>query len=322
MTEQANSAPAPSTGAEGGQDTGSAEAEANATVNVNTALGSSTKVGFGDDAPEAPADTGANNNVDLGELGDNPSLAAFKGEDGVFDFTKISQALVDTKALVGQKLGIPGEDSSDEAKAEFHKAMGVPETAEGYEFGEPENLPEELKGIYSEEHSQKWAEKFKEHNVPVEAANALRNEFMEEMKGQIAEIDQDGSQSDEEFDKLAGEIFGDKDKSAELEKVYAILEKHVPEAIRADLKKNSSNMGLLALAAAINGETAGLGKEDTNIDGDNISGDTGTTKEGLRTEMQTLMREPEFDNPFLGKERHDEIQTRLKAIRTQMASMK
>lgn len=49
------------------------------------------------------------------------------------------KAISDFRKRESTSIRVPGDDASDDDKAKFHKAMGVPESAEGYEFVMPEN---------------------------------------------------------------------------------------------------------------------------------------------------------------------------------------
>lgn len=60
--------------------------------------------------------------------------------------------LVDNQSsLVGRKaegLRVPGENATADDWSAFHKAIGVPETPDVYEYKAPENVPEDLKDMF------------------------------------------------------------------------------------------------------------------------------------------------------------------------------
>ncbi len=65
---------------------------------------------------------------------------------------------------------VPGKESTDAERATYHKAIGVPENAEGYVFEVPEGMemtPE------MEENNKEWGERLHALNVPVETVNTL-----------------------------------------------------------------------------------------------------------------------------------------------------
>lgn len=55
------------------------------------------------------------------------------------------------ESLIGKKaegLRVPGEGATAEDWSAFNKALGVPETPDGYEYKVPENIPDELKDLF------------------------------------------------------------------------------------------------------------------------------------------------------------------------------
>lgn len=249
----------------------------------------------------------------LGDFAKEPMFADFK------DVPSLAKAYADTKKLVGQKLGIPGEDATPEVRDAFFKALGVPENGEGYGFKPPENMPEALKGTYSDEHAKKWADLFKKHNVPAEAANALRNEFFSEVSEEIGKMKTDVSKSDEEFAKMANETFGDETKAnAALQSARTIIEKHLPDKLKAELNA-MPNSALMAVAVALNGELKGLTGEDNALAHDSGAGASGKTVAELRAEALAIQGTPEYSNPFAkGKPAHEEAQKKVRTIYQQI----
>ncbi len=71
-------------------------------------------------------------------LHDNETLKSAKSVEALATMTVNAQKMVGA-----DKIAIPNEASSEEEWATFHKAGGRPETAGDYNFGRPEELPEE-----------------------------------------------------------------------------------------------------------------------------------------------------------------------------------
>ena len=86
----------------------------------------------------------------------------------------MAKALANANALIGKKLGVPGEKSSPEEVAAFRKAMGVPEALEEYKFA-PDQLPDGM--TWSDEFAKPFAEVAHKHNIPPGAMKALANQF-------------------------------------------------------------------------------------------------------------------------------------------------
>lgn len=78
--------------------------------------------------------------------------------------TELLRGLGNASKLIGQKtqgVQVPGPDAKPEEIAEFHKALGVPESPEGYNLTKPEKLPDgvewnedEIKGFAEFAHKQ------------------------------------------------------------------------------------------------------------------------------------------------------------------------
>lgn len=251
------------------------------------------------------------------DLKKDPYLSGFR------DSASLAKALIDNKKLIGQKLGIPGADATPEAKAAFYEAMGVPKEPGGYEFKQPDKLPESMKGFYNQEHADKWAKRFHDLGIPKEAANVLRNELFSEITAELGNINTEVEKSDKQFSEMAVKIFGDNKKAdTALQATRTIIEKHLPPELKSALG-NLPNSALLAVAAAIDGERKVMGGEDKTLTGDQgLSGD-GKTMAQLRQEAQELMNHPDYASPFGpgGKIGHNNVTKRVNDIYKRIGGM-
>jgi hypothetical protein len=249
----------------------------------------------------------------LGELGADPSLADFK------DTAALAKAYVDTKKLVGQKLGIPGPDATPEAKAAFEAAMGVPPTAEGYDFKKPESLPEGMD--YDEKDAAAWATKMKELGIPKDKANALRDAFIkqsvESFKAISTAAKEDSTKTDANFDARATKVFGDKKLEA-IQGTRTMLEKYVSKET-ADLMKDVPNDHLIAFAEFASNFSKEMTGEDIVLKSD--SGSTAQSEGDMRTELRRIMALPEYSNPFAkGRQAHQDLQDQARALSAKIAA--
>ena len=318
-------------GATGGTSSVSADTNSNATASatVSTTAGDAAKVSNDQSSAAASvpagigsqaADTSVNSDFRAewpDDLKKDPYLSGFKTPQD------IAKALIENKKMVGQKLGIPGPDATPEAKAAFYEALGVPKDPAGYEFTQPDDLPDALKETYDQEHADKWAKRFKDLGIPKDAAAALRKEFFaevsEEMKGVMAQNDA----SEATFNKLSLEIYGDANKANEaLQNVRTMVEKHVPANLKAAMAEMPS-AALLAIASVIRGETMALSGEDKTISRDNGASSDGKTVAQLRDEARSLQALPEYSSPFTakGKTAHDEAVAKVKSIYDRIGKM-
>ena len=101
----------------------------------------------------------------------------------------LTQAVSDLRKRESNSIRIPGKDASDEDTAAYLKALGVPETVEGYEFSVPEG--HELTD--ADKAFQTWAgETFHGHNISTEQAKGITEAWNQyAAAAQQAEIDAD-----------------------------------------------------------------------------------------------------------------------------------
>jgi hypothetical protein len=252
----------------------------------------------------------------LGEFGKDPAVAT------IGNAADLAKAFIETKKLVGQKLGIPGADATPEAREAFYTALGVPKDTAGYDFKQPDNLPEALKASYSQEHADKWAGIMKKHNIPKEAASALRQELFAEVTAEVGEMKAEVEKSDKQFAELARSIYGDDAKAnTALQAARTMIEKHLPAPLKEALNQ-LSNTALLAVAAAVSGETKALTGEDRTI-GTEGAGASGKTISQLREEAREMQKLPEYSSPFTpkGKTAHEDLVKKVKDIYSQINQM-
>ena len=137
--------------------------------------------------------------------------------EGITNPAGMIKAYADTKKAYGQKLeGVikkPGEDASDEERAEYSKQLlaelGAPEKAEDYEFYRPEELPEGM--VYDEEVEASFREMFFEMGVPADMANKFSQKFSEvQIARHNAAVEEGNRQFTEQASQLDKDWTGDK----------------------------------------------------------------------------------------------------------------
>jgi len=166
----------------------------------------------------------------VGEIKDVPAF--FK----MFDDQKI--------ALSRRAGGVPDwETASDEEKASFNKALGVPEAPEGYE----------ITRIEGQEVNEKWEgqvkDLFHKSGLSTRQAKAMETGFNELVTGLQAEMGVNAQKSDEEFDKLAKEVYGENEELA-LKITKGYIDKLTPDSLK-DGVDDLSNRDLLRLSSVI-----------------------------------------------------------------------
>ena len=99
-----------------------------------------------------------------------PTLQKFKS------FNDLASSYVSLQKMLGKKgVTVPGENATPEEVAAFRKALGVPESPEGYQL-KPEQLPEGL--TWDDELAKGFAEIAHKHNIPAAAMKELAERFV------------------------------------------------------------------------------------------------------------------------------------------------
>lgn len=149
-------------------DTGADSTNAAPAASSQPAAETNTQPSAGWVNPDGTFGEGWTNNLPEDSAAYKDTLSKYKS---VPDMAK---ALANANALIGKKLGVPGEKSTPEEVAAFRKAMGVPDTLDDYKFA-PDALPEGM--TWNDDFAKPFAEIAHKHNVPPGAMKALANQF-------------------------------------------------------------------------------------------------------------------------------------------------
>ncbi len=219
-------------------------------------------------------------NALLGEdLAKNPGFEKYaKAENPVQEMAK---SLLEAQSKIGKpQVGVPGENATDDERAAFNEALGVPKDAAGYGFEKPEGMPDEA---YNAEHAEKWAGLLHENNIPLEAANVLR-------EAMIVEHTEMEAAANTELNAKMDEIFGDQ-KQLIAKQASALMQEAIPdEALRAQIQQAIGNENTPAFAAALGLVTQHMkktyGLTDENFGEGGMTG--GQSLKEMRAEAQKL----------------------------------
>ncbi len=333
MTDQTDTAPA-GTGAQGGAGVtvkagtaGNAGAVATIPVTVGKAAEASQQSNssaatvqnsMGQQAdPATQAAAGAQDfKTQLGEYGKDPAFEGFK------DPQALAKAYKETKSLVGQKLGIPADDATPEAKNAFYKALGVPDKAEEYGLKAPENLPEAVAKFYSNEQLTEYQAKAKELNLTPAQAKGLQEWNDATMAKKIEQLQAQAGTSDKEFNTQAAKLYGSEDNANKaLSTARTMTEKYAPEWLRKELP-SMPNTALLAIAAVATGLSKEMTGEDMVINGGGTQAPMKSVAE-LHQDAKALMALPEYSSPFAkGLDIHEKSKKDVQAIYAQISQQK
>jgi hypothetical protein len=102
------------------------------------------------------------------------------------DINGLARRVVDLRKQLSGAIVKPGERASEEQKAAYRRAIGVPETIDGYRFLDPPAGHTLTDAIRAER--AVWAKAFHDANLPAETADRLIAKFAEKALAQQAAI--------------------------------------------------------------------------------------------------------------------------------------
>ncbi len=133
------------------------------------------------------------------------------------DINHLAKRGAELRAKLGKAVVLPGKDAPEEEVTAYRKAIGVPDTAEGYEFPAPpegQDLTDEQK-----ESRSTWAKFFHERNVPAGLAKDLITAAAAEATArETAQAAADKQFAEQADATLRAEWAGDYDRNMQLAK--------------------------------------------------------------------------------------------------------
>ena len=237
------------------------------------------------------------------EFRNDPSLESIK------DIDSLAKGYVSSQRMLGNRIPIPGEDAGDAAKqeflqklqqvpgvvkipeldneeelAQFQMKLGRPETIEGYQFRDPENIPENVE--YNKEAEHWWKHKAFELGLSPEKAQKVLDEFNEfSFSGAKAQLED----KQKTIDELKRE-WGNKYERNEAVAKQAINKFAGEQAIKELIETNlGNNPGLMKMFAKI-GESM---LEDSVLKNPNLPSMRKTPVE-IRHEINEIMANPAY----------------------------
>ena len=218
--------------------------------------------------------------------------------EGVNSYEDVFKKLHHAQGLVGKgPYSIPEEGAPQEKIDAFYKALGRPDTSEGYE----------LKGFEEEgkEAGKAIQDLFFKVGLSKKQAESLSEGYNALVQAEIkAKQDAD----DKAFGELTSKHFGDK-KEKVIASAKALIEKFTPESMQGYVE-GLPNESLVVLAAVLDGVRSKYIKEDSLGSPNGTGG--GMTEQALREEGRKLMASPEYQNAM--HPRHDEIVRKVQEI--------
>jgi len=201
---------------------------------------------------------------------------------------------------LGKRLEVPGPDATPEVKKAFYKAIGVPDSPDGYGYQPPDISKESetvqqalLQRASDKDFIAALQKKALDVGIPKEAFNALAAEFdnltIQQIRGaverQTAKQAEFKAQSDTKFK----EAFGD--QAEYVERVSKeVFGKVLPENIRAT---NDPRVIIAALGKHIHEKLYANDKINTSA---SATSTPGVSRDQIHAKIHELRQKPEFKN--------------------------
>lgn len=193
------------------------------------------------------------------DLRSEPSLQNVKSAED------LAQQFINAQKLIGKKNSEPAEGSDEDYK-KFYKGIGMPEDVSGYEFQEVEGLADtgfDVEGFKQIAH---------EAGLTKRQAETAFNKMSEQLMGNLKIQNEQKTQRDQEFLKMAHDSFGGEEAwSKASAQAQQVLIDTVPQEIRANIK-DMDNKSILSMVYAINKAQEAFTKEDQPLSTKNSAG--------------------------------------------------
>ena len=230
------------------------------------------------------------------------------------DIPSLFKSFDHAQEMIGkQPVGVPGENASQDEWNNFYKALGRPDSANGYDIKLPEKMPDGIEA--SDELMSSFKEFAHELGLTPKQAQALV-EFDIKRQGETAgnlntSREEQLKKMDEEFESLTSKIFGERADEA-IENSRKLLSRYAPKDLTEHIKSLDNN-SLLMLTSVLDGVTKDYIKEDTPINGQTSPP---TSRDELLSEAHKLMQSEAFRNEF--NVEHKKTRQRVESIYQQI----
>lgn len=199
------------------------------------------------------------------------SLGKFKTPDALAkSFVHLERKLGEN----GNRVAIPGENSSPEDVAAFRKALGVPDTVDGYKITTPEGV------ALNQTTLQKATELAHKHNIPPAALQELVGLQVEMAKASQAETVNQAIARDTAEREALGKAWGADFKQKEHRVTSALALTGIDQAVFTDHRQL---LAIERLSAMISDSTLKVGEATSNF----------SNAEGLATEIMSNPQHPD-----------------------------
>lgn len=217
--------------------------------------------------------------------------------DNLFEQFKNAQSKIGQLSQQKPGLEVPGDDATEEAIKNFHKALGVPDTVDGYDFSapdiskEPQELQDLLKAGASPEYEKMIKEVFHKAGITPKQAKALKeandNFQIEATKAMLAHAQAEANKAAEAQQESFKKVYGDKAEH---------VQKIAKETIQKVIPKEILEIGDpdIALYEAMRFIHEKVYKGDTVAFGSASNTGTVSGAEGIQAEIDKIVSTPAY----------------------------
>jgi hypothetical protein len=229
-------------------------------------------------------------------------------------FSDVFKKLDGAETLLGQRQ-FPDDKSTPEQWQAFHGKFR-PATADKYEFPGVEGIPAEYVTKLSE--AKELREILHSADQSPYQAKKLLSGFMKSLY--TAEQNYIKTK-DESFAKLSTELYGEQ-KDAIIANGKKFLTAHLPDNVKPLLEQMDEKQ-MTVLLAATDGLAKKFSGEDPFRGGSGEGGGSGAVSEtSIIADMQTLMKDPAYGDPFKDQVKHGQLMQKMEGLRGKLRALR
>jgi len=235
----------------------------------------------------------------------------------VSSYDDLFKSYDNAQSMIGKK-SVPSEDAGQEEWDNFYNQIGRPESADGYEYTNPENLPEDFDLGGFDGMASKL---FHEIGLTKSQADKMRSAYL---GLELESLSKQQETLDAEFDEVTKDLFGDKFDEVS-PKLQSLIGKNVPEKYIDSVKSMAENQPkefaiVMALADNMNKQVSDLkqkyGAEDNLSSGSQASG---SSREEVLKQMMEVRGVATKSDPFSSDRR--DAESKLVELRKQLNNL-
>lgn len=227
-----------------------------------------------------------------------------KSDDPLGSFFKSYES---AQSMLGSRVEVPKEGSTPEQIKAFHKAIGVPDSVDGYQYAAPDlsKEPEAVQKAWAERADNKFIDSMRQlalaQGIPAKQFNALAAALDEHNLAALKSEVEQQTQAEEakraaDWDKF-NKYFGEK-----ATRTHEIAKEMAAKVIPADIAALGPDIALIHVLNLLNEKTA-----DGRIlsASSPLAPSSAGSKEAIRAEINKLREDPAYENKF--DKRHAEV---------------